>query len=188
MVVNCDAFACSLLDSAVRAAVAAHAPRRTVAATAAAVAHAVMAAAKCADFVPGETAPDVAALRQKKKKKKRRRKATSATSVPDVATPNHTDTNLAESFPDAAVTVVSGEELDAPTTREDQKIMAALGLGPPPPATPISTPRSMMSDAVSFPKPQLDPTRTEMPAPSRLRTMDSARPPGQMSGGNRRSG
>ena len=50
-------FAVSLVDAAVRAAVAAHAPRRTVAATAAAVASVVMAARASGDSVPGLAVP-----------------------------------------------------------------------------------------------------------------------------------
>ena len=67
-------LATSLVDAAVRAALASKAPRRTVAATGAAVASAVMAALQCGDSNRGtENAPSSASQRRRKNKKERQK-------------------------------------------------------------------------------------------------------------------
>ena len=146
MEVNCSAFGVSLVDAAVRAAVAAHAPRRSVAATAAAVATAVMAAnAQRADNAPGQTAPGVASKRRRKRKK-RVNKADAAQAGTDA--PNHDDQGSAVSS-DASTNVVTDSTVAVEQLRLDS---AAMGLNPVP--LPInsaeSIPRSKMSGVSSI--------------------------------------
>ena len=173
-------LAVSLVDAAVRACIAMKAPRRTVAATAAAIASAAIMAEQSRDGVPDGPVELSAAAKRRRKKKKRANASTNGAPTDDAIS------SLTTPLEAAVAPVAESSSTMVDTTfdraRPDRTALAGLGIVIAP--TPTGTPQSIHAIPMAIPNLPPDvPNAPRSPSGGRdaKQQRTNARPPGDSS-------